>query len=103
MTGLAHNFRRQLAKVIAGPGSRTGSALAHRSQWAQSRPSLPVLQDYVNGVIRALTGEVVVVEAFFHVWNTRASPITLFHPHSRQRLCGWKSLNIMGKIGSTQR
>ena len=70
MHGLAQEFQRKLAKVIAGPWQlATGQDLRWpiAADGHKVDPASRVLQGYVNQVIQALADDPIVAEAFLHV------------------------------------
>lgn len=89
LTGLAHTFQRQLAKVITAPWQlATGQDL----RWPVAANghkvdlSARVMQRYVNAVIRTMAHDAIVANAFSHVQNMLWSPLTLFHPRILRRV-----------------
>ncbi|MEM7132386.1 MAG: 2-polyprenyl-6-methoxyphenol hydroxylase-like oxidoreductase [Chloroflexota bacterium] len=80
--GVAQEFQKKLARVIAGPWQL---ATGQDTRWpivaAEHNPSFmdKLMQRYFDNVIQTLVDDPVVAESFFHVQNMLKEPTTLFH------------------------
>jgi flavin-dependent dehydrogenase len=81
--GLAQRFQKQLAQTVDGPWQMaTGEDLRWPVGDEARRVDLPtrLLQAYVTRVMQAMTNNVKVIDAFYHVQNMVAQPSLLFRP-----------------------
>jgi 2-polyprenyl-6-methoxyphenol hydroxylase-like FAD-dependent oxidoreductase len=83
LTGLAKQFQKKLAVVIADPwqlatGQDSGWPIIEGAK--QSDLVTRQIHRYFNRVLSVLPYNTLVAEAFFHVQNMFKSPMSLFHP-----------------------